>query len=153
MQEYLEDIIRSLRPSLKRAPHQIDIECDVGLSITSYPGALAQVVTNLVMNSVVHGYDDGASGRIRLAATAQDGGIRLRYSDDGRGIPDDVRQRIFDPFFTTRRTQGGSGLGLHIVYNLVTQRLGGTIAVESTPGEGTQFTVDIPDAGAETADA
>jgi two-component system NtrC family sensor kinase len=111
------------------------------------------LVTNLVMNSVVHGYDDGVSGRIRLRAAAHDGGIRLRYSDDGRGIPDDVRQRIFDPFFTTRRTQGGSGLGLHIVYNLVTQRLGGTIAVESTPGEGTQFTVDIPDAGAETIDA
>jgi predicted ATPase/signal transduction histidine kinase len=153
VQEYLEDIIRSLRPSLKRAPHRIDIACDPGLTITSYPGALAQVVTNLVVNSVVHGYDDGATGRIQVVATAHDGGIRLRYSDDGRGIPDDVRQRIFDPFFTTRRTQGGSGLGLHIVYNLVTQRLGGTIAVESTPAEGTQFTVDIPDAGAETADA
>jgi predicted ATPase/signal transduction histidine kinase len=148
VREYLEDIIRSLRPSLKRAPHQIGIECDAALSITSYPGALAQVVTNLVMNSVVHGYDDGVSGRIRLQATAHDGGVRLRYSDDGRGIPDDVRQRIFDPFFTTRRSQGGSGLGLHIVYNLVTQRLGGTITVESAPGEGTHFTVDIPDAGA-----
>jgi signal transduction histidine kinase/serine/threonine protein kinase/tetratricopeptide (TPR) repeat protein len=153
VQEYLEDIIRSLRPSLKRALHLIDIECDPGLSITSYPGALAQVVTNLVMNSVVHGYDDGVSGRIRLSATTHDGGIRLRYSDDGRGIPDDVRQHIFDPFFTTGRSQGGSGLGLHIVYNLVTQRLGGTISVESAPGEGTQFTIDIPDAGPETADA
>ncbi len=153
VQEYLEDIIRSLRPSLKRAPHQIDIECEMGLAITSYPGALAQVVTNLVMNSVVHGYDDGVSGRIRLQAAAHDGGIRIRYSDDGRGMPDDVRQRIFDPFFTTRRTQGGSGLGLHIVYNLVTQRLGGTIAVESAPGAGTEFTVDIPDVRAETTDA
>jgi signal transduction histidine kinase len=153
VQEYLEDILRSLRPSLKRAPHQIDIECEAGLSITSYPGALAQVVTNLVMNSVVHGYDDGVSGRIHLSATAQDGGIRLRYSDDGRGIPGDVRHHIFDPFFTTRRSEGGSGLGLHIVYNLVTQRLGGTITVESAPGAGTQFTVDIPDAGPESADA
>jgi len=153
VQEYLEDILRSLRPSLKRAPHLIDVDCDPGLSITSYPGALAQVVTNLVMNSVVHAYDDGVSGRISLQATKQDGGIRLRYSDDGRGIPDDIRQRIFDPFFTTRRTQGGSGLGLHIVYNLVTQRLGGTISVESAAGQGTQFTVDIPDAGPEAADA
>jgi signal transduction histidine kinase len=153
VQEYLEDILRSLRPSLKRAPHLIDIDCDPGLSITSYPGALAQVVTNLVMNSVVHAYDDDVSGRIRLVATAQDGGIRLRYSDDGRGIPDDVRHRIFDPFFTTHRSEGGSGLGLHIVYNLVTQRLGGTITVESAPGAGTQFTVDIPDAGPESADA
>ena len=153
VQEYLEDIVRSLRPSLKRAPQLIDIDCDAGLSITSYPGALAQVVTNLVMNSVVHGYHDGVSGRIRIRATARDGGIRLRYSDDGRGIPDDVRQHIFEPFFTTRRTQGGSGLGLHIVYNLATQRLGGTITVDSAPGQGTEFTVDIPDAGPETADA
>ncbi|MGH9011487.1 MAG: ATP-binding protein, partial [Acidimicrobiia bacterium] len=153
VREYLEDIIRSLRPSLKRAPHVIDIDCDPGLSITTYPGALAQVVTNLVMNSVVHGYDDGVSGRIRLVATGQDGGIRLRYSDDGRGIPDDVRQHIFDPFFTTRRTQGGSGLGLHIVYNLVTQRLGGTIAFASTAGKGTEFTIDIPAVSEEATDA
>jgi signal transduction histidine kinase len=150
VQEYLEDILRSLRPSLRRTSHLIDVDCDPGLSISSYPGALAQVVTNLVMNSVVHAYDEGAGGRIRLQATAHDGGIRLRYSDDGRGIPDDVRQHIFDPFFTTRRSQGGSGLGLHIVYNLVTQRLGGTITVESAAGEGTHFTVDIPDAGPET---
>ena len=154
VREYLEDILRSLRPSMKRAPHLIDIECEPGLSITTYPGALAQVVTNLVMNSVVHAYDDdGVSGRIHLQATAHDGGIRLRYSDDGRGIPDDMRHHIFDPFFTTRRTQGGSGLGLHIVYNLVTQRLGGTITVDSAPGQGTQFTVHLPDAGPETADA
>jgi predicted ATPase/signal transduction histidine kinase len=153
VREYLDDILRSLRPSMNRAPHLIDIDCDAGLSIMSYPGALAQVVTNLVMNSVVHAYDDGVSGRIRLQATAHDGGIRLRYSDDGGGIPDDMRQHIFDPFFTTRRTQGGSGLGLHIVYNLVTQRLGGTITVQSAPGQGTSFTIDIPDAGPETADA
>jgi signal transduction histidine kinase len=152
VRQYLDDIVRSLRPSLKRSPHLIEIDCDAGLSITSYPGALAQVVTNLVMNSVVHGYDTGVSGRIRLQAAAHDDGIRLRYCDDGRGIPENVRQRIFDPFFTTRRSEGGSGLGLHIVYNLVTQRLGGTITVDSAPGEGTQFTVDIPDAGAETAD-
>jgi signal transduction histidine kinase len=153
IREYLDDIIRSLSPSLKRVPHLIDIGCDPGLSITSYPGALAQVVTNLVMNSVVHAYDDGVSGRIGLVAAAHDGGIRLRYSDDGRGIPDDVRQHIFDPFFTTRRSQGGSGLGLHIVYNLVTRRLGGTISLESSPGQGTQFIVDIPDAGGDAPDA
>ena len=152
VQEYLEDIIRSLRPSLKRAPHLIDIECDAGLSITSYPGALAQVVTNLILNSVAHGYDDGVSGRIQISAAVRNGGVRLRYADDGRGIPEEVRQHIFEPFFTTRRTQGGSGLGLHIVYNLVTQRLGGTIAVDSKPGYGTEFTIDIPDAVPETAD-
>jgi signal transduction histidine kinase len=152
VREYLEDILRSLRPSLKRTPHLVEITCDPGVTITSYPGALAQVVTNLVLNSVVHGYAEGVSGRIRLSASGRDGGVRLVYADDGRGIADDVRQRIFEPFFTTRRSSGGSGLGLHIVYNLVTQQLGGTITVTSAPGEGTEFTVDIPDAGADAAD-
>jgi signal transduction histidine kinase len=142
VRSYLDDIVRSLRPKLKRTPHLVEIDCDPDLTLTSYPGALAQVVT----------YADGVSGRIRLAAAAHDGGVRLRYSDDGRGIPDDVRQRIFEPFFTTRRTEGGSGLGLHIVYNLVTQRLGGTITVDSSAGKGTQFTIDIPDARPEPAD-
>ena len=93
------------------------------------------------------------SGRITVAAVSHDGGVRLEYSDDGRGIPDELRQHIFEPFFTTRRAAGGSGLGLHIVYNLVTQRLGGTIAVDSAAGKGTRFTVDIPDAALEAPDA
>jgi signal transduction histidine kinase len=152
MREYLEDILRSLRPTLKRTPHLVDIDCDPRLAVISYPGALAQVVTNLVLNSVTHGYAEGVSGRLSLSAAAHDGGVRLRYSDDGRGIPDDVRQHIFEPFFTTRRSQGGSGLGLHIVYNLVTQRLGGTITVDSAAGKGTAFTIDIPDADRESSD-
>ena len=154
VREYLDDILRSLRPSLKRTPHLIEIDCAAGVTLTSYPGALAQVVTNLVLNSVVHGYDDGVSGRISLSASKPAGGdVRLVYADDGRGIADDVRHRIFEPFFTTRRSSGGSGLGLHIVYNLVTQQLGGTITVASAPGEGTTFTVDIPDAGPGAANA
>ena len=152
MRDYLEDILRSLRPKLKRTPHLVEIDCDPGLTVRSYPGALAQVVTNLVLNSVVHAYGEGVSGRIELAAAAHDGGVRLRYRDDGRGIPDDLRQHIFEPFFTTRRATGGSGLGLHIVYNLVTQRLGGTITVDSAAGKGTEFTIDIPDAPEEMTD-
>jgi signal transduction histidine kinase len=153
VRSYLEDILRSLRPTLKRTPHLVEIDCDPGLALTSYPGALAQVVTNLVLNSVVHAYAEGVSGRISLAAAAHDGGVRLVYKDDGRGIPEEVRQHIFEPFFTTRRAAGGSGLGLHIVYNLVTQRLGGAIAVDSAAGKGTRFTVDIPDAAPEPPDA
>ncbi len=152
VRSYLDDILRSLRPKLKRTPHLVEIDCDPDLTLTSYPGALAQILTNLVLNSVVHAYAEGVSGRIIVAATSHDGGVRLEYSDDGRGIPDELRQHIFEPFFTTRRAAGGSGLGLHIVYNLVTQRLGGTIAVDSKPGCGTEFTIDIPDAVSETAD-
>jgi signal transduction histidine kinase len=149
---YLEDILSSLRPRLKRTTHLVEIECDPDLTITSYPGALAQVVTNLVLNSVVHGYAEGEGGRLRLEAAASDGGVRLVYSDDGIGIPSETLARIFDPFFTTRRAQGGSGLGLHIVYNLVTQRLGGTVSVRSEPGRGAEFTIDIPDASGEPGD-
>ena len=151
VRDYLEDILRSLRPKLKRTPHLVEIDCDPGLVLTSYPGALAQVMTNLVLNSVVHGYAEGVSGRISLSAAAHDGGVRLRYADDGRGIPDELLQHIFEPFFTTRRSAGGSGLGLHIVYNLVTQRLGGTISVDSAAGKGTVFTIDIPDVRMEGA--
>jgi predicted ATPase/signal transduction histidine kinase len=145
VRSYLDDILRSLRPRLKRTTHLIDIDADADLTITSYPGALAQVVTNLVLNSVVHAYAEGESGRLRLEAAARDGGVRIVYSDDGSGIPADILERIFDPFFSTRRSHGGSGLGLHIVYNLVTQRLGGTVAVQSEPGTGTSFTIDIPE--------
>ena len=152
MRDYLEDILRSLRPKLKRTPHLVEIDCDPGLTVRSYPGALAQVVTNLVLNSVVHAYGEGVSGRIELAVAVHDGGVRLRYRDDGRGIPDDLSQHIFEPFFTTRRATGGSGLGLHIVYNLVTQRLGGTITVDSAAGKGTEFTIDIPDTPGEMTD-
>jgi signal transduction histidine kinase len=153
VRSYLDDILRSLRPKLKRTPHLVEIDCDPDLTLTSYPGALAQVLTNLVLNSVVHAYAEGVSGRITVAAASHGGGVRLDYSDDGRGIPDELRQHIFEPFFTTRRAAGGSGLGLHIVYNLVTQRLGGTIAVETAAGKGTRFTVDIPEAAPEQADA
>ncbi len=95
---------------------------------------------------MIHAYAEGVSGRIGLSAAAHHSGVRVHYSDDGRGIPEEVRQHVFEPFFTTRRSQGGSGLGLHIVYNLVTQRLGGTIAVDSEAGKGTAFTIDIPEA-------
>lgn len=130
----------------------MEIECDPELMLNSYPGALAQVVTNLVLNSIVHGYDEGESGRLRFEVSPNENGVRLAYSDDGRGIDPDALARIFDPFFTTRRAEGGSGLGLHIVYNLVTQRLGGRVSVQSEPGRGTQFTIDIPEVKG-TADA
>jgi predicted ATPase/signal transduction histidine kinase len=144
VRRYLEDILQSLRPKLKRSPHLIEIECDAELMVTSYPGAVAQVVTNLVMNSLVHAYDEGEQGTLRFEVRPRGTGVRLLYSDDGRGVAPDVLERMFDPFFTTRRGQGGSGLGLHIVHNLVTQRLAGTVSVKSTPGQGTTFTIDIP---------
>jgi signal transduction histidine kinase len=144
LREYLEDILRSLRPRLKATSHLVEIEAAPELRLSTYPGAVAQVVTNLLLNSVTHAYDPAVGGRIRLSASATAGGARLVYSDDGRGIDGATVGRVFEPFFTTRRSEGGSGLGLHIVYNLVTARLRGTVTVDGRPGRGAVFTIDLP---------
>jgi signal transduction histidine kinase len=96
------------------------------------------------MNSIVHAYDEGQIGTLGLSVQRDETGIVFSFSDDGKGIAPDILPKIFDPFFTTKRGQGGSGLGLHIVYNLVTQRLRGKISVETTLGVGTTFTIELP---------
>jgi NO-binding membrane sensor protein with MHYT domain/nitrogen-specific signal transduction histidine kinase len=142
--EYLLEIVHSLTPRLKQTPHTIDISCPPGIVITSYPGALAQVITNLIMNSLVHAFPDAYAGVITLVARPyQDDMVELIYGDNGVGIPDSDRARVFDPFFTTRRAEGGTGLGLHIVYNIVTQTLMGTITLETRPGK-TCFEMLLP---------
>ena len=104
-----------------KAGHRVTVDCPDGIVMDSYPGALSQVLSNFVMNSLVHGFDPGTGGAIAITVDRPASGqIRMIYSDNGRGIAPDHRGRIFDPFFTTRRGAGGSGLGLHIVYNLVT---------------------------------
>jgi len=110
--------------------------------INSYPGAFAQILTNRVTNSITHGFR-GGPGVINVSVESPGKELVLVYSDDGRGITPDVLPRIFDPFFTTDHA-AGTGLGLHIVYNLVTQKLGGTITCESAEGEGVCFTITVP---------
>ncbi|MBT7942991.1 MAG: HAMP domain-containing histidine kinase, partial [Alphaproteobacteria bacterium] len=97
--------------------------------------------TNLVMNSLIHAYDDGDEGSIRISALDNGDHITLKYFDDGKGMDTESLKKIFDPFFTTKRGSGGSGLGMNILYNLVTQTLGGTVVCDSQPGEGTTFTI------------
>ncbi len=143
VREYTEEILLSLKPKLKHSAVNIHLECPADLRIESYPGLFSQILTNLVMNSLIHGYDDGQAGTIRVQFEPTDEGLRLTYSDDGHGIPPNVLDKVFEPFFTTRRSAGGSGLGLHIVYNLITQQLGGQISVESTPGKGATFHIEI----------
>ena len=96
------------------------------------------------MNSLVHGFDGRPAGRITLDVACRDGLVVLDYRDDGRGMPPEHAQRMFDPFFTTRRGQGGSGLGLHVVYNVVTQTLGGRIEGHSAPGQGVHYRIEVP---------
>ena len=142
---YLGEVVTSLGPQLRKSRHSLAVDCPDGIEVNGYPGALSQVITNLIINALTHAFDGDADGRMALTAMlAGDGEVELRFSDDGKGIPEEHLPRIFEPFFTTRRGAGGSGLGLHIVYNLVTQTLGGRIAVDSRLGGGTTFTMRIP---------
>ncbi len=124
----------SLRPRFKRTRIAIDVDCPEGIVVDSYPGALSQTITNLMMNSLNHGFTGSETGRISIRAKQENGNVQLSFQDDGVGMSDDVRRKIFEPFFTTKRGQGGSGLGMHVVYTAVTESLGGTIVCESAPG-------------------
>jgi len=142
--EYLGEVLMSLRPQLKKSAVQVELELDPAIEIESFPGVIAQITTNLVVNALIHAFGPREPGTIRIAGHVDGDRFELSFSDDGAGMSDDVRQHVFDPFFTTRRGEGGSGLGLHIVYNQVTQTLGGTIACSSAPGQGTRFTIRFP---------
>lgn len=146
LRAYIEELLRSLHPTYKaRAGLTIALDCPEEIEIDGYPGALSQILTNLVMNALVHALEPDRPGRITIAARPLDGDrVELSVADDGCGIPPEVAPKVFDPFFTTRRGSGGSGLGLHIVYNLVTGRLHGSIAVESRLGAGARFTLRFP---------
>ncbi len=142
--EYIEEILSSLRPQLKRSNHEVVVHCEDGIEMHSYPGALYQVLSNLVMNSLVHGYDEGEAGTMHISAEREGHSLHLRYSDDGRGLSENVAAKIFEPFFTTKRGAGGSGLGMHIAYNLVTQVMRGSITVEAKPGNGFVANLVLP---------
>ncbi|MGE4295107.1 MAG: sensor histidine kinase [Campylobacterales bacterium] len=144
MAEYLREIVVSLTPHLKKRPIQVEIDCPENISADTYAGAFSQVVTNLVTNSLAHAYDNDQRGVIKMSVTQRGDRLQLLYRDDGKGIAPEHLPKIFDPFFTTKRGQGGSGLGLNIIYNIVTKTLGGNIRAESEPGKGVLFTVDFP---------
>ena len=117
---------------------------DEDLELENYPGSIAQILTNLVLNSVIHGFPENQQGQISIHAQTDGTYAHLVYRDTGKGIEPENLPRIFDPFFTTNRGAGGSGLGLNIVYNLVTQKLGGTVKCESAPDAGVTMTILIP---------
>ncbi|MEO5366745.1 MAG: HAMP domain-containing histidine kinase [Magnetococcus sp. WYHC-3] len=141
---YLGELIPSLRPQFKRRNIQLVLDCPEGLMLYTCPGSLSQVVSNLVINALVHAFDEHSRGMIRIEARKVSAMVTLRVCDDGCGIPHEIQGRIFDPFFSTRRHDGGSGLGLHVVFNLVSQKLEGTITLESQPGRGSCFDIRFP---------
>jgi len=147
--EYVGEVLFSLRPRLKSSPHLISVDIPVDLAWYGYPGMLSQIVSNLLVNSLNHAYPDQRAGAIELKARIQNKDIVLEYRDDGIGIPTENLNRIFQPFFTTKREQGGTGLGLYIVYNIVS-KLGGTITCDSTLGDGVHFRLVLPQQNDET---
>ena len=145
LSEATDQIIASLRPVLKRAPIGLSVDVPEGLIIDGYPGSYGQILTNLFLNAVNHAFTDGRSGTIAISARARGADdVEINFTDDGAGMTPDVQRQAFDPFFTTRRNEGGTGLGLHIVYNLVTQQLGGRMMLESRLGQGTTFRIIMP---------
>lgn len=149
---WLDDLLTSLRPMLRKGGHVVERACPADLVIVTNPGVLAQIVTNLVANAVVHGFRAGEPGRITVDVSEREGAlVRMEVRDTGQGIPPEHLERIFDPFFTTARSAGSTGLGMHIVHNLVTAKLGGRIAVSSERGQGTVVQVDFPAEGAGAA--
>lgn len=144
LKTYIDDIFLSLQPRLKKTQYKILIECSETIEITTFPGAFSQIITNLVMNSLIHAFEKQEQGEIRIHILQKNDTLIFTYQDNGRGIPEEHLVKIFDPFFTTRRSEGGSGLGMYIVYNLVTQKLKGVIHCQSQPGEGVRFTLVLP---------
>lgn len=144
LKEVVEGVIALMQTTLKATPYQVELDVPAGVEMNSYPGPVEQIITNLVNNSVLHGFHGRDHGVIRIAASLEGEKVRLLYSDDGLGMPEKVLRHIFDPFFTTRLGSGGSGLGMSICYNLVTGPLGGALAVNSTPGQGCEFSIVLP---------
>jgi PAS domain S-box-containing protein len=140
-----EQVVLSLRPGLRKHNLTLTVDCQPNLSMNSYPGPYGQVLTNLFLNSVAHAFPDGKPGTvdIQVRESGKDN-VEIIFSDNGCGMSLDVRRRAFDPFFTTRRDQGGTGLGLHIVYSIVTNRLGGRLDLDSQPGGGTRIQMLLP---------
>ena len=140
-----EQVVMSLRPGLRKHNLTLNVDCQPNLTMNSYPGPYGQVLTNLFLNAVAHAFPDGKTGSvdIQVRESGKDN-VEILFSDNGCGMSLDVRRRAFDPFFTTRRDQGGTGLGLHIVYSIVTNRLGGRLDLDSEPGGGTRIQIILP---------
>ncbi|MFQ3579131.1 MAG: tetratricopeptide repeat protein [Bacteroidales bacterium] len=143
LNEYLHDIVKSLTPKYKNRPIEFQIHCEESIALVSYPGAYAQIFTNFIVNSLLHGFEQNDAGVITISAAFENNKLVMKYSDTGKGIPKDHQDKIFDPFFTTNM-QHGTGLGMNITYNLVTNKLGGEIHLESSEGQGVIFTITIP---------
>ncbi|MEH6627000.1 MAG: ATP-binding protein [Motiliproteus sp.] len=141
LKSYLQELLASLDPKLKDI--RVRLSCPESLELISDPGAISQVITNLLMNSIIHGFENKPDGEIEIAVTTNDDQITLTYQDSGCGMTAEQLKLIYEPFYTTRRGKGGTGLGMSITYNLITQRLGGQISCSSEPSKGLRISISL----------
>ncbi len=144
LKNYLNEILTSLTPEIKGTHHKVELFCDDNIELFTNPGSLAQIITNLFINAIQHGFEHSNEGLISIIVNQDNNNISIIFIDSGCGIPPENLGMIFEPFFTTKRGSGGSGLGMHITYNLVTQSLKGIITCTSTLNKGTQFELIFP---------
>lgn len=144
LKSYFSNLFAGLQAKYAPLPYQISLTCQEDLYVDIYPGMLVQIISHLFENSVLHGFECRQTGTISLDISRQGNRLLLLYRDNGKGMGSEQCEKIFDPFFTTKRAQGGMGLGMHIVYNLITQTLRGTIECQSKPEQGTTFSISLP---------
>lgn len=147
LKDYTRGVVMNLKPKFKHTNHKIHVIGNDDIKMYAYPGALNQILTNLILNSLIHGFETVDKGDIRIHIQEKKDikGIRIEYSDNGQGIAKENLAKIFDPFYTTKRGKGGSGLGMNIVRNLVEKKLNGSIKIYSDIGQGVRFILDLPE--------
>ena len=146
LRQVLSEVIATLQPAVKKTPHRLELDLDESITMDTYPGPLGQVITNIVNNALLHAFENKKKGTITVKSTAEDENfVVIQIEDNGSGIPVSHQKRIFDPFFTTKMGTGGTGLGLNVTYNIITNLLGGSISVSSEENEGSLFTIRIPE--------
>lgn len=145
LSSYVDEIIQSIHPKIRKTNHIIEIHCDKNIEFYSHPGAIAQIIINLIINSIIHGFENIDRGVITIDLTLHKTNLHIDYKDDGHGISQEVNEKLFDAFYTTKSNKGGIGLGTHIIKNLVTDTLNGTIEAHSELGKGLSYHIELPD--------
>ncbi|RHW76357.1 GAF domain-containing sensor histidine kinase [Colwellia sp. RSH04] len=144
LKDYIDEILLSMRPILKKLPYHVVIQCPEHLYLHTIPGAISQILTNLINNSILHGLDETEQGVIRIIVESSQESVLIRYEDNGKGLNEKEKEMLFEPFYTTKRSKGGSGLGTHLIYNLITSTLHGRVTVQSEQNKGLRYDITIP---------
>jgi signal transduction histidine kinase len=147
--QYFKDVFSSLHSEMKNKNIKVEIKSEEEINLFCSTGTMYQILLNLVMNSIKHGFEEKNEGNIIISLSKinyddRRKSVKIVYKDDGKGIANDLLDKIYDPFFTTKGNDGGTGLGLNIVHKLVTEKLGGEIICRSEENLYTEFEIIIP---------